>query len=77
MNSGIMLILCRLNELGIPCPVVAMGATPTCSKPDEKMKMVTELHPGNYIFYGRYLCRQGPVHKVKLNRNELGDKFRQ
>ena len=29
-----------------------MGATPTASLPGDKVKAITEIHPGNYIFYG-------------------------
>ena len=44
--------LCRLREAGVESPVVAVGSTPSCSKPPDDIEGVTEFHPGNYIFYG-------------------------
>ncbi|KAG0703352.1 D-serine dehydratase [Chionoecetes opilio] len=41
----------RIRGRGVPCPVVGIGSTPTCSHPSPSMKRLTELHPGNYIFY--------------------------
>lgn len=41
----------RIKDRGVPCPVVGIGSTPTCSHPSPSMKQLTELHPGNYIFY--------------------------
>eukprot|EP00824_Muranothrix_gubernata_P014214 TRINITY_DN29471_c0_g1_i2.p1 TRINITY_DN29471_c0_g1~~TRINITY_DN29471_c0_g1_i2.p1 ORF type:complete len:381 (+),score=35.69 TRINITY_DN29471_c0_g1_i2:126-1145(+) len=42
----------RLRDAGIVCQVVAMGSTPTCSCPPvEGLTGITEIHPGNYIFY--------------------------
>lgn len=31
-----------------------MGSTPSMSQPGEEVKLVTEIHPGNYVFYGNY-----------------------
>lgn len=31
-------------------PIVGVGSTPTCSNP-VALKGVTEMHPGNYIYY--------------------------
>ncbi|XP_060557981.1 D-serine dehydratase-like [Ruditapes philippinarum] len=41
----------RLAENGVECRVVGCGSTPSSSKPIEGMKTLTEMHPGNYIFY--------------------------
>lgn len=41
----------RLKEAGIECKSVGVGSTPTASRPSEAMKHLTELHPGNYLFY--------------------------
>ncbi|XP_044281139.1 D-threo-3-hydroxyaspartate dehydratase-like isoform X2 [Varanus komodoensis] len=41
----------RLQEAGLSCSVCSIGSTPTCSRPVPKMGRLTEVHPGNYIFY--------------------------
>lgn len=41
----------RAKERGVTCDTVGIGSTPTCSLPGDKMKNLTELHPGNYTFY--------------------------
>lgn len=44
----------RLRDAGIPCSDVGVGSTPTCSRPPTDgrgLEGVTEMHPGNYIFY--------------------------
>lgn len=41
----------KLKEAGIVFPVVAIGSTPSCSKPPEDISGITEFHPGNYVFY--------------------------
>ncbi|KAL9958451.1 hypothetical protein ACROYT_G035463 [Oculina patagonica] len=41
----------RLKDAGLELPVVAIGATPTCSKPPDDIYGINEFHPGNYIFY--------------------------
>lgn len=41
----------RLLQKNIPCEVVCMGSTPSCSHPDESMSMLQEFSPGNYVFY--------------------------
>lgn len=32
---------------------MAIGATPSCSKPPDDIQEINEFHPGNYVFYGR------------------------
>lgn len=41
----------RLKQAGIEFPTVAVGATPSCSKPPDNVQGINEFHPGNYIFY--------------------------
>lgn len=41
----------KLKEAGINCPIVAIGSTPSCSKPPDDVCGITEFHPGNYVFY--------------------------
>lgn len=41
----------KLREADIPCHMVGIGSTPTCSNPPEHLEGVTEMHPGNYIYY--------------------------
>ena len=43
----------RLKEAGVEFSVVAIGATPSCSKPPDDIQEINEFHPGNYVFYGR------------------------
>jgi len=40
-----------LKLRGIAHEVVAVGSTPTCSCPPSHLNGITEMHPGNYIFY--------------------------
>lgn len=35
------------------CPASSIGSTPSCSHPVADMGKLTEVHPGNYIFYGK------------------------
>ena len=48
-----LLCLCRFEEEGITVPDVGVGSTPTASRPVDDMRKLTEMHPGNYIFYGK------------------------
>lgn len=41
----------RLQEAGVECPRTSIGSTPSCSHPVPDMGRLTEVHPGNYIFY--------------------------
>lgn len=43
------------TELGLAkgAFTVSMGSTPTCSHLPSDMREVTEIHPGNYVFYDR------------------------
>ncbi|XP_045614282.2 D-serine dehydratase isoform X1 [Procambarus clarkii] len=40
----------RVKERGVTCSTVGIGSTPTCRRPTDRMKQLTELHPGNYAF---------------------------
>ena len=46
----------RLLDIGITCPIVGIGSTPSCSQPPETLPGINEFHPGNYIFYGVVPC---------------------
>jgi len=35
----------------VNCKVVSIGSTPTCSHLPDTMGKITEIHPGNYVFY--------------------------
>ncbi|CAG2189656.1 unnamed protein product [Mytilus edulis] len=41
----------RFTDNNIECRTLAIGNTPSCSRPHEGMNVLTEFHPGNYIFY--------------------------
>lgn len=41
----------KLRAAGIPCKMVGVGSTPTCSNPPASLEGVTEMHPGNYVYY--------------------------
>lgn len=40
----------RLKEAGLPCPTLSVGATPTATL-GRSFEGVSELRPGNYVFY--------------------------
>ncbi|XP_066984003.1 D-serine dehydratase-like [Macrobrachium rosenbergii] len=40
----------RAKMRGVVCPTVGIGSTPSCRRPADTMKKLTELHPGNYAF---------------------------
>lgn len=48
----------KLRKLGIHCPTVGIGATPSMSNA-QNLEGVTEIHPGNYIFYDRFQATIG------------------
>ena len=50
-------IFFRIRASGIDCAIVSIGSTPTCSVAKNDLGAVTEIHPGNYIFYGRAKIR--------------------
>ncbi|XP_042332385.1 D-threo-3-hydroxyaspartate dehydratase-like isoform X2 [Sceloporus undulatus] len=41
----------KLKEASVACDVSSIGSTPSCSRPVPEMAKLTEVHPGNYIFY--------------------------
>nr|XP_055040750.1 D-threo-3-hydroxyaspartate dehydratase [Misgurnus anguillicaudatus]XP_055040751.1 D-threo-3-hydroxyaspartate dehydratase [Misgurnus anguillicaudatus] len=41
----------KLKSAGIHGPKSSIGSTPSCSHPVPDMAMLSEVHPGNYIFY--------------------------
>lgn len=46
-------VSCRLKDAGITCKS-SIGSTPSCSHPVKDMAQLSEVHPGNYVFYGEY-----------------------
>ncbi|XP_061694439.1 D-serine dehydratase isoform X2 [Syngnathoides biaculeatus] len=40
----------KLKAVGITCKS-SIGSTPSCSHPVQEMAQLSEVHPGNYIFY--------------------------
>jgi D-serine deaminase-like pyridoxal phosphate-dependent protein len=55
-----------LKAHNITCPTVAVGSTPTCSNPAANLQGVTEIHPGNYIFYDLF---QSSIGSCSLHDN--------
>ena len=45
-------ICLRLKAAGIGKLEITMGSTPSCSQPGDMVKLLTEIHPGNFAFYG-------------------------
>lgn len=41
----------KLRLAGLDPPMVGVGSTPTCSNMPESLEGVTEIHPGNYLYY--------------------------
>lgn len=39
------------EKKGLKIPTLAVGSTPTCSRPPPSLAPINEIHPGNYIFY--------------------------
>jgi D-serine deaminase-like pyridoxal phosphate-dependent protein len=51
----------RIEGHGIPCPERSLGSTPVTSVPPSSRGYdgITEMRPGNYIFYDRYMLACG------------------
>lgn len=43
----------KLRPMGIECPEVSIGSTPTCIHADN-WEGITEIRPGNYIFFDKF-----------------------
>lgn len=56
-----------LSSAGIPCPIVSMGSTPTAQVVGAEQG-VTEIRPGNYVFYD---CMQVALGVVSWDRCSL------
>ena len=41
----------KLKDSGLKCPNWGVGSTPSCSHPSNGFEKLTEIHPGNYVFY--------------------------
>ena len=46
--------VCRLRADGVLCKEVTVGSTPSCHCPSDNMSLLTEIHPGNYVFNGNH-----------------------
>uniref|UniRef100_A0A8B9I2L2 Alanine racemase N-terminal domain-containing protein n=1 Tax=Anser brachyrhynchus TaxID=132585 RepID=A0A8B9I2L2_9AVES len=53
-TAAVLDFVAALRQAGVPCPQASIGSTPSCSHPVPEMAELTEVHPGNYIFYGEY-----------------------
>ncbi len=51
--GAVMTFADRLEKSGIPCPVISIGSTPTATHA-ESLEGVTEIRPGNYVFFDKY-----------------------
>ncbi len=54
----------RLESLGISVPSIGLGSTPSCSVQKKPLEGLTEIHPGNYVFYDAM--------QVKVNMENSG-----
>ncbi|XP_069501897.1 D-serine dehydratase-like [Ambystoma mexicanum] len=50
-TTSILQFASQLEKAGVKCPRTSIGSTPSCSHPVPDMGKLTEVHPGNYIFY--------------------------
>ncbi|XP_076880930.1 D-serine dehydratase [Brachyhypopomus gauderio] len=50
-TTNILQFMERLKAIGIQGPKSSIGSTPSCSHPVPDMAMLSEVHPGNYVFY--------------------------
>nr|XP_028606737.1 uncharacterized protein LOC114607579 isoform X1 [Podarcis muralis]XP_028606738.1 uncharacterized protein LOC114607579 isoform X1 [Podarcis muralis] len=41
----------QLKEAGVSCSICSIGSTPSCSHPVPEMAQLSEVHPGNFLFY--------------------------
>ncbi|XP_074642370.1 D-serine dehydratase-like [Tubulanus polymorphus] len=55
----------KINGIGLLFETCGIGCTPTASFPGEKISQLTELHPGNYVFYD---VEQTLIGSVSLDR---------
>ena len=57
-RSRIVVAAQRIRDAGIACPTVSVGSTPTM-RFVEGLDGVTEVRPGNYVFYDVSMCGRG------------------
>ncbi|XP_009082768.1 PREDICTED: D-serine dehydratase-like, partial [Acanthisitta chloris] len=50
-TAAVLEFVTTLRQAGISCPQATIGSTPSCSHPVPEMSQLTEVHPGNYLFY--------------------------
>ena len=61
----------KFRSLGIPIKEIGTGSTPSCSHPSSSMKQLTEIHPGNYIFYDLQQHLLGSCSKENISASVL------
>lgn len=49
----------RLRKADVPCPEISVGSTPTLMSAPDQLPGVTELRPGNYVFFDRMQLELG------------------
>ncbi len=61
----------RLEEGGVPVPEISIGSTPTLSVVDD-LGGVTEIRPGNYVFFDRFQAAIGSCKPTDIAFSVLG-----
>ncbi|MBD3866973.1 MAG: alanine racemase [Acidobacteria bacterium] len=61
----------KLLEAGIPVPEISIGSTPTLSAVDH-LCGVTEIRPGNYVFFDRFQAAIGSCEPADIAFSVLG-----
>ncbi|XP_074878529.1 D-serine dehydratase-like isoform X2 [Buteo buteo] len=61
-TAAVLDFVTALRRAGVPCPQASIGSTPSCSHPVPEMSQLTELHPGNYLFYDLQQTLLGSCH---------------
>lgn len=57
-RRGVVLAAERLRQAGLPCPTVSAGSTPTAMQA-ASLAGVTEMRPGNYVFFDLFQVGAG------------------
>ncbi|XP_074754305.1 D-serine dehydratase-like isoform X1 [Athene noctua] len=65
-TAAVMDFVTTLRRAGVPCPQASIGSTPSCSHPVPEMAQLTELHPGNYLFYDLQQTLLGSCHPEEV-----------
>ncbi|XP_075602999.1 D-serine dehydratase-like isoform X2 [Balearica regulorum gibbericeps] len=65
-TAAVLDFVTALRQAGVPCPQASIGSTPSCSHPVPEMAQLTELHPGNYLFYDLQQTLLGSCHPEEV-----------